>query len=153
MKMGRPTKFNDSLESVAIALAEKGHIDREIAEIIGVSESALNEHKKRNKEFHESLKQAKSEHDNAVVEQALLKRAIGLTVKETQTRSVDGKLVKTVIEKELPPDSAALTLYLRNRMPDRYNKERQSLAIGFEDHIGMTIAEAKQIFKEDPFNT
>ncbi len=46
-KIGRPTKFNDSLESVAIALGAKGHIDKEIAEIIGVSESALNEHKKR----------------------------------------------------------------------------------------------------------
>lgn len=152
MKMGRPTKFNDSLESVAIALAEKGHIDREIAEIIGVSESALNEHKKRNKEFHESLKQAKSEHDNAVVEQALLKRAIGLTVKEIQIKSVDGKQVKTVIEKELPPDSTALTLYLRNRMPEKYNKERQSLSIGLEDHLGLSFEDAKQIFKNDPFN-
>jgi transposase len=43
--LGAVTKFNDSLESVATALANKGHIDREIAEILGVSESALYEHK------------------------------------------------------------------------------------------------------------
>jgi hypothetical protein len=52
-KIGAPIKINETSESVAIALAEKGHIDREIAEIIGVSESALNEHKKRKPTFQE----------------------------------------------------------------------------------------------------
>lgn len=151
MKTGRPTKFNESLESVALALAEKGHVDREIAEIIGVSESALNELKKRKPDFHEALKHAKSEHDNSIVEQALLKRAIGLTVKETQIRNVDGKQVKTVIEKELPPDTAALTLFLRNRMPEKYCRERQNLAIGIEDYRSITMEEAKQIILNDPF--
>lgn len=153
MKMGRPSKFNDSLESVAIALAVKGHIDREIAEIIGVSESALNEHKKRKPDFHEALKLAKNDYDNSIVEQALLKRAIGLSIKETQIRNIDGKQVKTVIEKELPPDTAAMTLFLRNRMPEKYCRERQNIAVGIEDYKSLTMEEAKQIILSDPFNS
>ena len=152
MKTGRPTKINPTSESVAIALAEKGHIDREIAEIIGVSESALNEHKKRNPSFHESLKQAKSEHDNTVVEQALLKRAIGLTIKEVQTRTVDGKQVKTIIEKELPPDTAALTLYLRNRVGETYNQDKQKIELDYiKQAQGLTMQECYEILRNDPF--
>jgi hypothetical protein len=150
-KIGAPTKFNDSLESVAIALAEKGHIDREIADIIGVSESALNEHKKRKPEFHESLKKAKIEFDNTVVEQALLKRAIGLTVKEVQIRTVDGKQIKTIIEKELPPDATSLALYLRNRMPEKWCKEKQNFNIEVENQCGLTQEEALQVLRDDPF--
>ena len=46
---GRPKVMNETLENIALKLASKGHFDREIVEIIGVSESAFNEHKKRNK--------------------------------------------------------------------------------------------------------
>jgi len=152
MSVGRPSKFNESLEIIAIALAEKGHIDREIAEIIGVSESALNEHKKRNPSFHESLKKAKAEFDNNIVEQALLKRAIGLTIKETQIRLVDGRQVKTFIEKELPPDTGALSLYLRNRMGDKYNQDKYKIEIDYMENVkSMTVPEALEILLNDPF--
>lgn len=151
-KIGRPTKFNESLETVAISLAEKGHIDKEIAEIIGVSESALNEHKKRKPEFHESLKKAKIGFDDSVVEQALIKRAIGMTVKEVQTRIADGKQVKTVIEKELPPDAPSLALYLRNRMPEKWCREKQNVTLEVDNHFGLTREQALQVLRDDPFN-
>lgn len=152
MRTGRPTKFNESLESVALALAEKGHIDKEIAEIIGVSESALNEHKKRKPEFHESLKKAKADFDDRVVEQSLMKRAIGMTVKEVQTRTVEGKQIKTVIEKELPPDATSIALYLRNRMPEKWCKEKQTINLEVENVAsGLTFEEARKILENDPF--
>lgn len=152
MKIGRPTKFNDSLESVAIALAEKGHIDKEIAEIIGISQSALNEHKKRKPEFHESLKKTKAEFDSLIVEQALLKRAVGMTVKEIQIRLVDGKEIKTIIEKELPPDATCLALYLRNRKPEEWCKEKHNLNFELSNQTqGLSIEDAKKIIREDPF--
>jgi predicted transcriptional regulator len=150
-KIGAPTKFNESLESVAIALAEKGLIDRDIAEIIGISESALNEHKKRKPEFHESLKKAKAEHDVAIVEQALLKRAIGMTVKEIQVKTVNGQQIKTVIEKELPPDATSLALYLRNRNPEKWCREKQNIHHEVEQGPGLTIEEARLILSQDPF--
>ena len=151
MKTGRPTKFNNSLESVALALAEKGHIDKEIAEIIGVSESALNEHKKRKPSFHESLRRAKASHDDTIVEQALLKRAIGMIVQEVQTRFVDGKEIKTTINKELPPDATSLALWLRNRKPSEWCREKQNINVEVENQQGLSREEALQVLREDPF--
>lgn len=152
MKIGRPIKFNESLEKVAIALAAKGHIDKDIAEIVGVSESALNEHKKRNLDFHESLKKAKAEFDESLVEQALLRRAVGCTVRETQVKTVDGRQIKTVIEKELPPDATSLALYLRNRNPEKWCREKQNMTVEVEQVEGLTKDEALAILKADPFN-
>lgn len=154
MKTGRPTKFNETLENVAITLAGKGHIDKEIAEIIGVSESALNEHKKRNPHFRESIKSAKESFDNNLVEGALLKRAIGLIVKETQTKIVDGKKIVRIVEKELPPDSSALALFLRNRMPEKYCREKHSLNLELNSNfVSLTAAEAREILRNDPFKS
>jgi hypothetical protein len=151
MKTGRPTKFNESLESVAIVLAGKGHIDREIAEIIGVSESAFNEHKKRKPDFHESLKKEKANHDDSVVEQALLKRASGMVVTEVQTRMIDGKEIKTITEKELPPDATSLALWLRNRKPNEWCREKQNINVEVENQQGLSREQAMKILREDPF--
>lgn len=151
-KNGRPSKFNSALETIAIALAEKGNYDRDIADIIGVSESALNEHKKRNPSFHESMKKAKAEFDESLVEQALLKRAIGCVVTETQTRISNGKKTKTIIEKELPPDATSLALYLRNRNPERWSRDKQNISVEVESVRGLTLEEAKMILAQDPFN-
>lgn len=152
MKKGRPSKMNESLENVALSLAAKGHIDKEIAEIIGVSESAFNEHKKRNHSFHESLKLVKESFDNKLVEGALLKRATGLIVKEKHTKIVDGKKIVTFIDKELPPDSSALALFLRNRMPEQYCREKHSINFELNNKVvPLSIDEAREILRNDPF--
>ena len=54
------------------------------------------------------------------VEQALLQRALGLTVTETRTE-VTEKGEKTVrTEKELPPDLSAQVFWLKNRCPEKW---------------------------------
>ena len=151
VKSGRPTKFNETLEMIALNLAEKGHTDKEIAEIIGVSESSLNEHKKRKPAFHESLKRVKAEFDDSIVQQALLKRAVGMTTKEIQTRSVDGKQTKVVIERELPPDSTSLIFWLRNRKANEWNVEKQNLSVGIDNYQNWSIEDVKKILENDPF--
>ena len=57
------------------------------------------------------------------VEQALLRRALGLTVTETRTE-VTEKGEKTVtLEKEVPPDISAQMFWLKNRRPDRWREK------------------------------
>lgn len=144
--------MNETLENIALKLASKGHFDREIVEIIGVSESAFNEHKKRNLEFKKALKEAKESFDNEAVEGALIKRAVGCIVKETQYRYVDGKEIKTIVEKEVPPDSSALALYLRNRMPEKYGVEKSRVEVSQVDEIkSMSMQDVLRIIKDDPF--
>lgn len=151
MKIGRPKLINKNTESICIKLAAEGKIDREVAEIINVSISTLHEHKKSSKEFYDSYRQAKADFDDNVVEQALLKRATGMIVTEVQTRTVDGKQVKTIIQKELPPDATSLALWLRNRKPGEWCKEKQNINIEVENQRGMTREEALRALRDDPF--
>lgn len=150
-KKGRPSKFNETLEMIALNLAEKGHTDKEIAEIIGVSESSLNEHKKRKPEFRESLKKSKSEFDDSIVQQALLKRATGMTVKEIQIRTVDGKRTKVEIERELPPDTSSMMFWLKNRKHEEWNVEKKNLNIEIDNYQKISLEDVKKIFESDPF--
>jgi hypothetical protein len=57
------------------------------------------------------------------VEQALLQRALGVTVTETRTE-VSDKGEKTVTtEKQLPPDISAMVFWLKNRRPDQWREK------------------------------
>lgn len=71
-------------------------------------------------EISEALKKGKEIIDFEV-EQALLKRALGMTVKETR-REVDANGRKRVIEivHEIAPDTKAQIFWLKNRKPDKW---------------------------------
>jgi len=139
------------METICINLAREGKLDVEVAKILNVSVSTFHVYKNNNKEFYDSYKRAKADFDDSVVEQALLKRALGMVVTEVQTRTVDGKQTKMVIEKELPPDATSLALWLRNRNPSAWNKERQNINIEVESQRGLTMEECLEIIKNDPF--
>lgn len=54
------------------------------------------------------------------VEQALLRRALGVTVTETRTESSDKGEKTVTTEKQLPPDISAQMFWLKNRCPDKW---------------------------------
>ena len=151
---GRPTKFTDTTKNVALALAERGTIDSEIAKILNISESTFHLWKKEYPEFSDSLRKAKDCFDIEQVENSLLKRALGMVVKEVQEKEIEGRVTRTVIQKELPPDTTALALYLRNRMPEKWCREKQVIEQknSYDIQIGLTSEELRRIIKEDPIN-
>ena len=68
-----------------------------------------------------------------VIENALFKRATGMvledTVEEYKGELRDGKpsngtVTKRTVRRQVPPDTAALIFYLKNRMPERYSDRR-----------------------------
>ena len=74
-----------------------------------------------------------------VVENALFRRATGMTLTETVTTEefdgaiVDGKPANGSIRKQertttrqVPPDTGAIIFYLKNRMPDKYADRRET---------------------------
>lgn len=73
---GRPSKYNEEIADKAYSLALLGASDKEMAEILGVSESTFNLWKKTYPEFSESLNEAKNMADSKVV-RALYNQAIG----------------------------------------------------------------------------
>ena len=151
MKTGAPKKWTNDKKNISLKLAEQGKTDKEICKIIGISESSFTNYKRETPDFLLSLRIAKESFDSEVVENALLRRATGLTLKEVTTKTIDGKKIVTETFKEVAPDSAALALYLRNRLPQRYCVEKQNINIEVESQRGLTMEEALIILRDDPF--
>ena len=64
--MGRPTKFKESHMAKIKKMATCGMTDKEMAELLGVTEQTFNNWKKKFPEFFESLKNWKMEADEKV---------------------------------------------------------------------------------------
>lgn len=151
-KKGRQAIMDSTLKMVAVNLAENhGLTDKEIASSLGICETTIHNTKKYDPDFFKALKDAKETFCNNLVEDSLLKRCLGLTVREIQTRIVDGKEIKTIIDKQLPPDPASLTLYLRNKLPHLYNKEKINHSLEIHTREGLSRESALEILRNDPF--
>lgn len=121
--------------------ARDGLTEKQIAKNLGISESTLNDYKKKHPEFLESLKKGKEIVDFEV-ENALLKRALGYEYEEiTKERIVrkdeHGKIltdihgfptyemaVTKIVEKEVAPDTTAQIFWLKNRKPNEWRDKR-----------------------------
>lgn len=114
------------------AWARDGLTDEQIAKNIGISRSTLSEWKKRFPDFSDALKRGKEVVDT-IVENALLKKALGYTAEEIKTTYRSGEeFEKIVTEKPIPPDAAALIFWLKNRCPEKW---RDKPSAGNDDVI------------------
>lgn len=112
------------------AWARNGLTDEQIAANIGISRSTLNEWKNRFSDISDTLKRGK-EIVNIQVENALLKRALGYTYKETtresqfnpQTEKYEMVVTKEVT-KEVVPDTTAQIFWLKNRKPEEWRDKK-----------------------------
>lgn len=98
-------------------LAELGLTDREIAHAIGVPIGTFEGYIPRDEKLRKALEKGKQA-PNRRVEQALYRRALGYNV--TEVIEEHGQVVKRVL-KHLPPDVRAIEVWLRNRIPERWN--------------------------------
>lgn len=125
-RRGRPTQYKPEYAEQAAKLCKLGAIDRQLADFFNVSEVTINAWKKEHPIFLKSIEKAKLD-ANAEVEKSLFKRACGYKVKETKFASYEGKITDSVeYEKELPPDTAAAFIWLKNRDPKRW-RDRQEV--------------------------
>lgn len=112
------------------AWARNGLTDEQIAANIGISRSTLNEWKNRFSDISDTLKRGKEIVD-IQVENALLKRALGYTYKETtreaqfnpQTEQYEMVVTKEVT-KEVVPDTTAQIFWLKNRKPEKWRDKK-----------------------------
>ena len=87
---------------------------------MGISRETFYRWKEQFPDICDAVKKGKEVID-CEVEQTLLKKAMGHTIKETR-KEIDANGKKRVIEivREVPPDTAALIFWLRNRRPDKW---------------------------------
>lgn len=122
--------------------AREGLTDEQIAHNMGVSRKTLAEWKKKYGDIGDTLKKGKEIVDYEV-ENALLKKALGYTVKE-QKLTKDGELIE--IEREIPPDTTAQIFWLKNRRPDKWRDKVENVNINEDDkELKINIVDVKGI--------
>lgn len=126
---GRPTDFKVEYCPQAYRLALLGAKDAEIAEFLGVCEKTLNSWKAEFPEFLQSMVSGKDQAD-AVIAESLFHRAKGYSHPEMHVAVHAGAVILTPLTKHYPPDTAAASLWLRNRQPARWRDKVESEVYG-----------------------
>lgn len=119
--VGRPTKYREEFPEQAYRHCLLGATDAEIALLFDVNEDTVHEWKKVHPEFSESLTRGKAEADANVAE-SLYKRALGYSHEAVKIFMPAGfnEPVYAPYTEHFPPDTAAASLWLRNRRPDKW---------------------------------
>jgi hypothetical protein len=129
---GRPSKYKTEYAEQAYKLCLLGATDKEMSDILGVTESTFNLWKQEHKEFSESLKKGKEQAD-AIVAQKLYHRAIGYEHPEIITASYQGMITDTkVVTKHYAPDPTAAIFWLKNRQPKKW-RDKQDVELSGKD--------------------
>lgn len=132
MTSGRPTKYQDIFDAQAHKLALLGATDKEMAEFFEVNQDTIYEWQKKHARFSESIKEGKLKAD-ATVAHKLYDKAIGPEWIEEQAFKLkekyydeNGKIVEkerieiVQVKRAAPPDTPAISLWLRNRSSDKW---------------------------------
>lgn len=106
-----------------------GASDRDVCELIGISYSTLYRWISRYPEFAEAMVKGKEVVDR-MVENALLKRCLGYDYVETERIRKDGIVIsEKKVKKYMPPDVTACAIWLNNRKPDEWKRNRDNYTI------------------------
>lgn len=132
--------FNEDTLVLIEGLARDGYTNQDIARRLGIEPSVLYNAKRERPEINNAINRGKEITDYRV-ENALLKSALGYKTKETKITTIMryGKVVeeqKETLEKEVPPNSISCQVWLYNRCPDKWKRNRDKL---LEDEEEATI--------------
>lgn len=139
-KKGRPKediyeKYVRGKEEIIIADSRNGADNAGLAKRLGCGKTTFSKLLKNYPEFKLLVREGKHDADLKVVS-ALYKRALGFEYEETTTKvSVDsqGNGTTTYVEKskkQVPPDTAAAFIWLKNRMPQEWRDKHDVEIIG-----------------------
>lgn len=92
----------------------------ELAKKLGIAAKTLSLWERRYPEIKDALKQGR-EITDAQVENAILKKALGFETTEVKkVIKADGAEEVTTVQKSVPPDVSAASVWLKNRCPERW---------------------------------
>lgn len=118
--------YNVETMAVVAGMYRDGANDVDVAEYLGVSVMTLFNWKQRHPEFAQIVSETKEVVDRKV-ENALLKRALGFKCEERKQLIKDGIVIKEeVTEKNILPDVTACAVWLNNRKPDCWRRNRDA---------------------------
>ena len=132
--------FDEDTLILIEGLARDGYTNQDIALRLGIDPSVLYNAKRTRPEINAAINRGKQVVDYKV-ENALLKSALGYKTKETKVTTIMryGKVVKEqteTLEKEVAPNSISCQVWLYNRCPDKWKRNRDKV---LEDEEEATI--------------
>lgn len=127
------------------AWSRDGYSLGDIEQKIGVSPNTFIKWRKNYPDIEEALREGKELVDYKV-ENALLKRALGYKITEVkQIMNINkrsGKLTVDKVErteKEVLPDPTSIAIWLNNRKPDQWKRNRDNFMSLDDDHNNITV--------------
>jgi len=123
---GQPSKFDKINKELVFNLYESGLTDKQVAKIIKVTVTTVQNWKIAHPNFFDSIKDSRKYSDGAVVA-SLYKRCLGFEYKETtrEASKDDPKLkITKVVTKFMPPDVGAAFGWLYNRQPEDWKQRK-----------------------------
>lgn len=142
------------------AWARDGLTYVDIADKIGVSPSTINTWRKKYPEIEEALRKGREIVDYKV-ENALLKCALGYTTKEikvTLGKQVKNgqvfQITKETTLKEVSPNVTAIAMWLNNRRPDKWKRNRdKTIELDEDSELNITVVRGpKTVDDQDNIN-
>ena len=117
MGSGRPTPYNEKMDTIAYSFASLHFADQEIADKMGISKSTLELWKKKHPSFSDSIEAGKKATDD-IAEQCLFSRVRGYDNPNAIKMFYDkesGTVIREVYTEHYPPDVRACEFWLMNR--------------------------------------
>jgi hypothetical protein len=139
--VGRPTKWKDEFIDLAFKFCLMGATDAQLGGFFEVDERTINDWKLTKPEFSQSIFNGREKAD-ADISEALYHRAKGYKHKDTDIRVVGGSIVQTEVIKEYPPDTAAASLWLRNRQSHKW---RDKVEVDHSGSVGFDKAPVEEL--------
>jgi hypothetical protein len=146
--MGRPSSYFEEYAEQAYKLCLLGATDAKLADFFEVSEQTINAWKSAHPHFLDSITRGKDRADAEIAE-ALFHRAKGYSHPEVDIKVVASNIVQTPLTKHYPPDTAAASLWLRNRQP-RLWRDKQDIEHTGADGGAIQIERTVRFVAPDP---
>lgn len=131
---GRPPSYKPEYAHQVRKLCLLGATDEQMAGVFGVSVQTLNSWKTDHPEFLESMLDGKDKAD-AEIAHSLYHRAKGYSHDAVKIMAVDKAVVQVPFIERYPPDTAAASLWLRNRQPKLWRDKMELTGADGKDLI------------------
>tara|TARA_R110000868_G_scaffold24355_2_gene96313 strand:+ start:197 stop:781 length:585 start_codon:yes stop_codon:yes gene_type:complete len=116
---GRPSAYKVEFAHIAYRHCLLGATDKDLASAFGVHVDTIDEWKRKQPKFSESLKKGKADAD-ATIAESLFHRAKGYSHKAVKIMQHEGIAFDHEYTEHYPPDTAACIFWLKNRRPDQF---------------------------------
>lgn len=121
---GRPTKYKAEYDELAYNYCLLGATDAQLAEFFNVTETTINNWKKSQPSFFESIKRGK-QYADAMVAKSLFHRATGYQHSAVKIFNDQGEPLIVPYTERFPPDTTAAIFWLKNRQPALWRDKQE----------------------------